>query len=103
GKGGGVPFAAVDSTCRPSEGYAGLNVDDALQQVIIAAHRDVEQARFGICFFDAWDKKRVSGWEFGARDVAGASVQQAVLRLIEGCEFQVGGRKGSFDWAPTTI
>ena len=35
--------------------------------------------------------------------MAGASVQQRLLGLIEGCEFQVGGRKGSFDWAPTVI
>jgi len=35
--------------------------------------------------------------------VAGASVQQAVLRLVEGFEFQVGVRRGGYDWYPTAI
>jgi ATP-dependent Clp protease ATP-binding subunit ClpX len=99
----GLPFGAISATDLTSEGYVGLSVDDAVKQVITAARNDVEVARCGICFFDEWDKKRTSGWEFGSRDVAGASVQQAVLRLVEGCEFQIGGRKGSIDWYPGNI
>ena len=103
GRACGLPFGAISSTDLTCEGYVGLSVDDAIKQVIVAANNDVETARFGIAFFDEWDKKRVSGWETGSRDVAGASVQQGVLRLIEGCEFQTGGRRGSYDWYPTTI
>jgi len=99
----GIPFGAVSSSDITCEGYVGLGVDDVIKQVITAANNDVAKARSGIAFFDEWDKKRVSGYEFGGRDVAGASVQQAVLRMIEGCEFQVGGRRGSYDWPPTTI
>ena len=99
----GLPFGAVSSTDLTAEGYVGLSVDDAVRAVITAANNDVEQARYGICFFDEFDKKRTSGWEYGSRVVGGASAQQAVLRLVEGCEFQVGGRRGSFDWFPGNI
>jgi ATP-dependent Clp protease ATP-binding subunit ClpX len=99
----GLPFAASSATDMSCTGYVGLDVDDAIKAVITAADNDVEKARFGFTFIDELDKKRASNWEHGSRDVAGASVQQGLLRLIEGCEFQVGGRKGSFDWIPTTI
>jgi ATP-dependent Clp protease ATP-binding subunit ClpX len=98
-----LPFGAISSTDLTAEGYVGLSVDDAVRAVITAANNDVEVTRYGICFFDEFDKKRTSGWEYGSRDVGGASVQQAVLRLVEGCEFQVGGRRGSFDWYPGNI
>lgn len=54
-------------------------------------------------FFDEFDKKRTSGYEHGSRDIAGASVQQGLLKLVEGCDFQVGGRKGTGDWGATMI
>jgi hypothetical protein len=103
GKACGVPFAAVDSTSLTAEGYVGLGCDDALKQAILAAKNDLELVRTSMLFFDEFDKRRSSGWDFGGRDVAGASVQQAMLRLLEGCEYQVGGRKGSYDWAPTVV
>ena len=95
----GLPFGAISSTDITSEGYIGMSTDDAIKQVIVAANNDIQRARYGICFFDEWDKKRSSGWEAGEVDISGASVQQSVLRLIEGCEFQVGGRRSSLDRA----
>ena len=97
----GVPFGAISSTDLTCEGYIGLSPDDAIKQVIVAANNDVERARYGICFFDEWDKKRSNGSEHGGPDISGASVQQSVLRLVEGCQFQVGGRRNSCE--PTTI
>jgi len=97
----GLPFAATNSTDLTCEGFVGLSIDDAVKAVVAAANNDLEQARYGICFFDEFDKKRSSGWGDGGRDVAGASVQQAVLRLVEGTEHQVGGRRGSFELAYT--
>ena len=99
----GLPFGAISSTDLTAEGYIGLGIDDAIKQVIVAANNNLEHARYGICFFDEFDKKRTSGWETGGRDICGASVQQGVLKLIEGCEFQVGGRKGMSDWGATMI
>jgi len=99
----GLPFGAISSTDLTCEGYIGMSTDDAVKQVVIAADNDVERARYGICFFDEWDKKRSSGWEHGSPDIGGAAVQQSVLRLVEGCEFQVGGRRGGYDRAPTMI
>jgi ATP-dependent Clp protease ATP-binding subunit ClpX len=97
----GLPFGAISSTDLTCEGYIGLSPDDAIKQVIVAANNDIERARYGICFFDEWDKKRSNGFEHGGPDISGASVQQSVLRLIEGCQFQVGGRRSSCE--PTMI
>jgi ATP-dependent Clp protease ATP-binding subunit ClpX len=78
------------------ESYVGLSADDAIRAVFTAAGNDPERARFGMCFVDEWDKKRSCG--DGGRDVAGAAVQQAFLKLVEGTEnHQLGGRRGSFD------
>ena len=103
GRACGIPFASISATDITSEGYIGMGIDDGVKRLISDGNDDVEKARFGVLFVDEWDKKRSSNWEFGGRDVAGASVQQEVLRLIEGTVFQVGGRKGSWDWAPTTF
>lgn len=97
----GLPFMISSSSDLTAEGYIGLSVDDAVKQLISAAGNDCERARFGICALDEWDKKRSSDWGIGSKDIGGAAVQHAFLRLIEGCDFQVGGRKGSFDWSPT--
>jgi ATP-dependent Clp protease ATP-binding subunit ClpX len=93
----GLPFSAVSSTDMTADGYQGLNVDDALKQLLESVNHDTERARYGLTFFDEWDKKRISGAEYGSRDVAGASVQQGVLRMIEGCDVLVGGRRGGFE------
>ncbi len=100
GRSCGLPFAVTDSNDLTAEGYIGLSVDDPIKGLITAANNDIETARYGVCMYDEWDKRRVSGWEFGERDVGGASVQQAVLRLIEGTVIQVGGRRGAYDCAP---
>ena len=98
----GLPFGVSNSTDLTADGYQGLSIDDAVRTVIAAANNDLEQARYSILVFDEWDKRRASGSEYGSRDVAGSAVQQAVLRLIEGTEFQVGGRRGGFEM-PYTI
>jgi ATP-dependent Clp protease ATP-binding subunit ClpX len=98
-----LPFAAVDSTSLTAEGYIGLGCDDALKQVVISAKNDLDLVRSSMLFFDEFDKRRSTDWGHGGRDVAGASVQQAMLRMLEGTEYQVGGRKGGYDWAPTVV
>ena len=99
----GLPFGSISATDLTCEGYVGLSVDDAVRQVLTAANNDAERARYGILFLDEWDKKRTSGWDHGSRDVAGASVQQGVLKLIEGCDFLVGGRRGGYEWQPVVL
>jgi ATP-dependent Clp protease ATP-binding subunit ClpX len=95
GKACGLPFAISDANDLTSEGYCGLSVDDCIRRLITAAGDDLSIARFGICAVDEFDKKRTSDWEFGSRDVSGASVQQAFLRLVESTEIQVGGRRST--------
>lgn len=97
GRMAGVPFGGCSATDITCEGYVGLDVDEPLKHLLIAAEHDPTVARHGIVFYDEFDKKRSSQWGLGSRDVAGASVQQGVLRLIEGADIKIGGRRSGWD------
>jgi ATP-dependent Clp protease ATP-binding subunit ClpX len=101
GRACGIPFGISSATDMTCEGFVGLSPTDSIKRLIEAGDFDCDRARFGACFIDEIDKKRTSSWEHGGRDVAGASVQQGLLKLVEGTRLQIGGRAGSFDWAPT--
>lgn len=94
GTAAGLPFGSVSATDITSEGYVGLSIDDALYPLVRATGGNTEAARYGVCFIDEWDKKATRGADqTGRLDVSGSAVQQGVLRIMEGCVTQVGGRK----------
>jgi ATP-dependent Clp protease ATP-binding subunit ClpX len=95
----GFPFSLFDATALTEEGFVGLSASDAVASLIAAAGKDEAVARYGILCLDEWDSRAVK--QAGTRDIAGA-VQKAVLRLIEGCSFPVGGRRSGMD-RPTTF
>jgi ATP-dependent protease Clp ATPase subunit len=88
-----LPFSSVSATDMSSQAYVGLSVEDSLRPLITAANGNPEQARFGLSFLDEWDKKAAAPTNW--RDVGGLCVQQEFLRLMEGCEVQIGGRRSS--------
>lgn len=92
----GLPFASFSATDATCTGYVGQDISDVLRNLLVAAGGDTQKARTGVAFIDEIDKRRTSDWEFGSRDVAGTSVQQELLRMIEGAEVQVGGKR-SYD------
>jgi len=90
-----VPLAIGDATTLTEAGYVGEDVESLLAKLYHAAAFDREATQRGIVFLDEIDKLRRSEVS-GARDVGGRSVQQALLKMIEGSVCNVvpqGGAK----------
>lgn len=83
-----VPLAITDATSLTEAGYIGDDVESVLSKLLAAADNDVERAEQGIIFIDEIDKiaKKQSTTN---RDVSGESVQQGLLKLLEGSEVEV--------------
>ncbi len=83
-----VPLAIADATSLTEAGYIGDDIESVITKLLAAADNDVEKAETGIVFIDEIDKiakKR----NMNSRDVSGESVQQELLKLLEGAEVEV--------------
>jgi len=83
-----VPLAITDATSLTEAGYIGDDIESVLSKLLAAADNDVEKAESGIVFIDEIDKiaKKKNSSQ---RDVSGESVQQGLLKLLEGSEVEV--------------
>jgi ATP-dependent Clp protease ATP-binding subunit ClpX len=92
-----VPFAIADATTLTEAGYVGEDVENILLKLITAADYDIPRAEIGIVYIDEIDKIARKAENLSiTRDVSGEGVQQALLKIVEGCEASVppqGGRK----------
>lgn len=83
-----VPLAITDATSLTEAGYIGDDIESVVSKLLANADNDVEKAERGIIFIDEIDKiakKRNTN----QRDVSGESVQQGMLKLLEGAEVEV--------------
>ena len=83
-----VPLAITDATSLTEAGYIGDDIESVVSKLLAAADNDVERAEHGIIFIDEIDKiaKKKNSSQ---RDVSGESVQQGLLKLLEGSEVEV--------------
>ena len=83
-----VPLAIADATSLTEAGYIGDDIESVVTKLLAAAGNDVEKAERGIIFIDEIDKlaKKKNA---NQRDVSGESVQQGMLKLLEGSEVEV--------------
>lgn len=83
-----VPLAIADATLLTEAGYIGDDIESVVSKLLAAADNDVDKAETGIIFIDEIDKiakkKNVTN-----RDVSGESVQQGMLKLLEGADIEV--------------
>ena len=83
-----VPLAIADATSLTEAGYIGDDIESVVSKLLAAADNDVERAERGIIFIDEIDKIAKKK-ETTSRDVSGESVQQGMLKLLEGAEVEV--------------
>ncbi len=83
-----VPLAIADATSLTEAGYIGDDIESVLSKLLAAAENDTEKAERGIVFIDEIDKIAKKK-NTNSRDVSGESVQQGMLRLLEGAEVEV--------------
>ena len=83
-----MPLAITDATSLTEAGYIGDDIESVVSKLLAAADNDVEKAEQGIIFIDEIDKiaKKKST---STRDVSGESVQQELLKLLEGASVEV--------------
>ena len=83
-----VPLAVTDATSLTEAGYIGDDIESVVSKLLAAADNDVERAEQGIIFIDEIDKiaKKKNSSQ---RDVSGESVQQGMLKLLEGSDVEV--------------
>lgn len=83
-----VPLAIADATSLTEAGYIGDDIESVVSKLLAAADNDVEKAEHGIIFIDEIDKIAKKK-NTNSRDVSGESVQQGMLKLLEGAEVEV--------------
>lgn len=83
-----VPLAITDATSLTEAGYIGDDIESVVSKLLAAADNDVEKAERGIIFIDEIDKIAKKK-NTNQRDVSGESVQQGMLKLLEGADIEV--------------
>ena len=83
-----VPLAITDATSLTEAGYIGDDIESVVSKLLAAADNDVDRAEQGIIFIDEIDKIAKKK-NTHSRDVSGESVQQGMLKLLEGADVEV--------------
>ena len=83
-----MPLAITDATSLTEAGYIGDDIESVVSKLLAAADNDTERAERGIIFIEEIDKIAKKK-NTTARDVSGESVQQGLLKLLEGSEVEV--------------
>ena len=89
-----VPLAIADATSLTEAGYIGDDIESVLTKLLAVADNDVERAEHGIVFIDEIDKIAKKK-NMNSRDVSGESVQQELLKMLEGSQIEVPIGSGS--------
>jgi len=85
-----IPMIVADASSMTASGYVGSDPEVMLRQLLQAADNDLERAQRGIIYIDEIDKLgRKSESASITRDVSGESVQQQILKILEGTKAQV--------------
>ncbi len=83
-----VPLAIADATSLTEAGYIGDDIESVVSKLLAAADNDVEKAEHGIIYIDEIDKIAKKK-HTTTRDVSGESVQQELLKMLEGSQVEV--------------
>ncbi len=92
-----APITICDATQYTETGYVGQNVEDMLVALYDRAGKDLSLMERGIIYIDEIDK--IAGRDVGyshvsKKDVSGASVQQELLKLLDGEKIKYADQRG---------
>jgi len=90
----GLPFTVGNLAEVTSSGFVGISLDDILVSLFRKGEKKERVEAGSIVFFDEADKRR-SNDRRGDFDATGSGVQAELLRLLEGTDIQLGGRRAN--------
>ena len=79
-----VPCYVADANSLTAAGYVGKDAESIVEGLIAASGDNYDAAATGIIFIDEFDKIAKKGVDGKKKDIGGESVQQALLKIIEG-------------------
>ncbi|MBQ6293109.1 MAG: ATP-dependent Clp protease ATP-binding subunit ClpX [Lachnospiraceae bacterium] len=98
-----VPLAIADATSLTEAGYIGDDIESVLSKLLAASDNDVDRAEHGIVYIDEIDKI-AKKQNMTSRDVSGESVQQELLKMLEGTRMEIPvGATSKNPMVPTTV
>ena len=84
----GIAVLIVDCTVLTSTGYIGDDVESMLARVYKKNNSNITSAERGIIFLDEFDKLAARDTNH-TKDIGGESVQQELLRIVEGTKIEI--------------
>ena len=90
----GLPYAIGNLAECTSSGYAGMDLNDILVGLFRGGAKRSEIEAGAIVCLDEADKRRLNE-RFGAHDCVGEGLQGELLRIVEGTDVQLGGRRAN--------
>jgi len=82
-------------------GYVGDDVESVIHKLVSSCDNNIEVAQRGIVYLDEIDKIAFS--RHYSRDISGAGVQQALLKMLEGSDMTLPARRTGRGEQPITI
>ncbi len=95
-----IPIVIEDATSLSETGYVGRNITDMLENLYLAARKDIEKAQKGILVIDEFDKLAEKD-KYSKDHVSRIGVQRSLLKLLDGSTFYFGDKK--FDTSKLSV
>lgn len=89
-----VPYYIADANSLTAAGYVGKDVESIVEGLVNNCKGNYDAAGTGIIFIDEFDKIAKRSGHSGKRDVGGESVQQSLLKMIEGTTVEIEKQSG---------
>ena len=87
-----IPIVIEDATSLSETGYVGRDIKDMLENLYLAAGKDMEKAEKGILVIDEFDK--LAEKDNNSRDhISRIGVQRSLLKLLDGSTFYFEDKK----------
>ena len=91
----GMDFLLVDCSNATAEGYKGDSITDKISKLYNICDGDMGRIKRSVILLDEFDKA-VKSPESNGKDINGKSVQQELLKILEGTDIEVECQSGYF-------